>query len=222
VEVHHETEDPGSVVRAGFAKTLPDGRTFLSETRGVGGNSRVGELPFFRGEPTGLKWAVGEEEPAGDGNNDCDNTLDKEEPVILLAMFVGQGMREMGIPSPTLQSTLAIKTSEDSGGDKTRKGTREHVTCVENSHASSDLFSGVEHADHVQSTWVELSSKLAVAFTLEGRATYWSFCDAEEQSGKHHILEVFGEACKCGYNSPRQHESYHQLDMSDGTLGDNH
>lgn len=58
-------------------------------------------------------------------------------------------------PLPSCEIVSAVKL-ENSSGDETREGASQHVSGVQNGHARGHLLLGVEHANHVQGSRVEL------------------------------------------------------------------
>lgn len=68
---------------------------------------------------------------------------------------------EIYSPLPSLEAVTSVEFREDRRSDQTREGTGSHVSSVEDRHASCNLLTGVEHADHVQSTWVELLARVS-------------------------------------------------------------
>lgn len=51
---------------------------------------------------------------------------------------------------------LLVKTSKDSSGDESCKGTGYHVTRIEDGQSDSEFFASVEHAKNEQSSRIKL------------------------------------------------------------------
>jgi hypothetical protein len=50
-----------------------------------------------------------------------------------------------------------IKTSKDSSGDKSRKGTGYHVARIKDGQSDSEFFARVKHTENEQSSRIKLS-----------------------------------------------------------------